>query len=239
MDKDFIRRATKITSFNLIPKDFESLKYKKEIQTLFNTHFFPEFNLANTSKGVDLSKLNSNIQALKNEDFSLFQNLHKYNLKGIGPGEVTLFFLIDNAHLGGGASAGVDLVVGSKKYEVKAVDVSSDGYAINFKTGGTFNTSDIIARLMQLKKDVNAGGEGVNKSALEAIKRKYPDELENIKNTYVDRVYENYFKNHEIIFIRNTTRKMGNIEAIIKPKKNQIQLEVVTSGVIKPKVKIK
>lgn len=238
MDHAFIKRATNITSFNLVTKDFETTKYKEEIQHIFKMHFFPNFDLADTVDSVNVQKLNSNIQKLKNENFELFKKMHSYNLKGIGPGEVTLFFLINNAHLGGGSSGGVDLVVGSKKYEVKAVDVSPPGYASNFKLGGTFDLSDVIAGLLDLKRRVGAGGEGVNKAALEAIRRKYPEELNVLLKKFVDRSYDNYFKDHEIIFIQNSTRNIGNILSVKKVKKEDISLDRVTSGVAKPLVRL-
>jgi hypothetical protein len=237
MNADFIKRATAVTSFNLVTKDFESTTYKAEIQHIFQMFFFPGFNLSNTTKNVDIQKLNANIQKLKAEDFEKFKKMHAYNLKGVGPGEVTLYFLVNDAHLGGGSSAGVDLVVGPKKYEVKAVDVSSAGFAFNFKLGGTFDLSDVVAGLLELKKKVGVGGEGVNKAALDTIRKKYPKELKLLEEKFVDRAYENYFKNHEIIFIQNSTRKIGEIAAIKSVKKEDI-LERLTSGVIKPMVKL-
>ena len=40
LNLDFLRKAERVTSFNIVTKDFESLNYKKEIQHLFNKHFF-------------------------------------------------------------------------------------------------------------------------------------------------------------------------------------------------------
>ena len=51
LDADFLRRAQKVTSFNLTSKDFTSLKYKKEIQHLIRMHFFPKFDLDKTIAG--------------------------------------------------------------------------------------------------------------------------------------------------------------------------------------------
>ena len=110
MDKEFIKRALHVTSFNLSASDFESIKHKKEIQYIFNMHFFPKFDLDQTIDAVDMNKLNSIISKLKSEDAAMFAKMHNYNLKGVGPGEVTLYFLINSAHLGGGSSAGVDIV---------------------------------------------------------------------------------------------------------------------------------
>jgi hypothetical protein len=164
--------------------------------------------------------------------------MHNYNLKGVGPGEVTLYFLVNSAHLGGGSSAGVDVIASNGEFEVKAVDVTASGYATNFKLGGTFNLSDIVKDLLDLKKKVGASGEGVNKSALDAIRRKYPNELKRIEEDFAQRAYDNYFKNHQIIFIKNSTRDIGKVMAIKKVKKSDIMLDRLTSGVLKPNVKL-
>lgn len=239
LDMDFIRRAEKVTAFNLTAKDFETLEYKREIQYLFNKNFFPNFDLSKTIKGVDMRKLNNLISSLRSNDMQNFVKMHKYPLKGVGPGEATMFFLVDDGHLGGGSSAGVDFVVGSKKYEIKAVDVSSDGFAYNFKLGGTFPISDIVRDLQDLQKRAGYGsGAEVNKGTIAKIRANFPAELKDIESRFVDRSYENYFKNHDIIFIRNTTNKIGDIVAVKKIKKEEIFLERITSGVAKPTVKI-
>jgi len=238
MNKDFIKRALHVTSFNLAAADFENVKFKKEIQYIFNMHFFPKFDLKNTVESVDINKINTLIEKLKREDSAMFSKMHNYNLKGVGPGEVTLYFLVNSAHLGGGSSAGIDLIASNGKFEVKAVDVTANGYATNFKLGGTFNLSDIVKDLLDLKKKVNAGGEGVNKSALDAIRKKFPDELKRIEEDFAQRAYDNYFKNHDIIFIKNSTKDIGKIMAIKKVKKSDIMLDRLTSGVLKPNVKL-
>lgn len=238
LDREFIDRALHVTSFNLTAKDFESTKYKKEIQFLFGTHFFPKFDMTYTVDKVDKVQLNAAIKKLKSESAAKFSALHSYNLKGIGPGEATLYFLINNARLGGGGSAGLDLVVGSNGYEVKAVTVTSDGYASNFKLGGTFDTSDIINQIRELKKKVGGTGAEVNQSEIKVIKSKFPKEYAAIEKKYIETAYESYFKHHPIIFIYNTGPNLGLIAAVKTVKKEDIQLERVTSGVIKPRVKL-
>jgi hypothetical protein len=242
MDLEFINRAQKITSFNLNAKDLQSLKYKEEIQYLFNTHFFPKFNIKKeTIQGVNINKLNNAINILKSQDSSMFAELHKYNIKGIGPGEATLFFLIKNAYLGGGSSAGVDLIAGSEKYEVKAVNITSDGFITNFKVGGTVPLSNIITFLNILREKFNLGGSKteISGSILASRKEKAPKDFAKIQTAYADVTYNNYFKNHEIIFINNATGpKLGNIEAIKQVNKADIFIERVTNGTVKPKLKL-
>ena len=102
LNTEFLKRAQKVTSFNLQTKDFESLQYKAEIQHLFHMHFFPDFDLDNTIKGdIKMDVANKLIKQLKSEDRTNFNKLHYYNLKGVGPGEATLYFLCDKAMLGG------------------------------------------------------------------------------------------------------------------------------------------
>ena len=241
MDLEFIRKAQSVTSFNLAAKDFQTLKYKEEIQYLLNTHYFPKFNIQTmTTNGVNIQRLNSAINALRSQDSTKFANLHGYNLKGLGPGEVMLFFLINDAYLGGGSSAGVDLVAGSKKYEIKAVNVSSDKFYSDFKVGGTVPLSDIIIGLDKLREKLKLGGTKteMNGSIMESMQQKAPKDFEKFQTEYADVTYNNYFKNHEIIFINNKSRsKLGTIEAVKQVNKSDIFIERVTSGTIKPKLK--
>ena len=78
----------------------------------------------------------------------------------------------------------------------------------------------------------------MNKSALDAIRKKFPDELKRIEEDFAQRAYDNYFKNHDIIFIKNSTKDIGKIMAIKKVKKSDIMLDRLTSGVLKPNVKL-
>jgi hypothetical protein len=154
-----------------------------------------------------------------------------------------LYFILNNAYLGGGSSAGLDLVVGSKGYEVKAVDYSPQGYVNNFKVGGTFSLADIIRGVQELKKNAGLGaGAEVNSSELKKIQEKFPNELKNFYDRYADVTYRNYFRNHEIIFLSNNkgrTYQLGDVIDVIKVKKEQIQFERITSGTIKPRVLLK
>lgn len=239
MDLEFIAKAEKVTSFNLSAADFQSLQYKKEIQYLFGKNFFPKFDLKKTIKSVDANKINALIRELKSIDNGLFQKLHSYNLKGIGPGETTLFFLVDTAHLGGGSSAGVDLVAGSKKYEIKAVKVSRDRFASDFKLGGTVPLSDIMTDLNTLREKMKLGGSKTEMSGaiIAEMISKNPVAFAKIENSFRAKAYE-YFKNHEVIFINNGSN-LGNIEAVAHIEADQIFIERVTSGTVKPKIKLK
>jgi hypothetical protein len=241
LDIDFLKNAQKITSFNIKASDFQSLTYKKELQYLFWFHFFPKFDLSRTINGIDINKLNNLITELKRHDSNMFAKLHAYNLKGIGPGETTIFFLVDNAILGGGSSAGADIIIDSKKFEVKAVTVTADGYASNFKLGGTVPIAGVITRLNLLREKLKLGGQAseINGSMINTMKSREPETFAAIEDEFQTIAYEHYFKQHDVIFINNGTgNKLGVIEAIKRVQKKDIKLERLTSGTIKPRVKL-
>lgn len=241
LNLEFIRRAEIVTSFNLTSSDFTTLDYKKEIQYLFNKHFFPKFNISKTVNGVNKDKLNRLILELKSISPVMFAKLHSYNLKGIGPGEATLFFLINNAQLGGGTSAGVDLMVGGQGYEMKAVKVSNDNMASDFKLGGTVPLSDIIMDLVMLSTKYKFGGSKteISGSIVNNMRVKAAAEFKVIESNYADIAYNSYFKGHKIIFVNNSSGpKLGLIESIKQVEKKDIMIERLTSGTVKPKVKL-
>ena len=239
MDHSFIQRATHITSFNLHAGDFQSVKYKQEIQHLFNMHFFPKFELSKTIDNLSKpDQLNHLVSQLKNENPAMFSKMHNYNLKGVGPGEVTLYFLINSAHLGGGSSAGVDLVTKNEKFEVKAVTVSQ-GFASNFKLGGTAPLSDISIMLNDIRTAHKLGGTKteMSKSITAQMKQLAPKEFTAAEEKFAS-VASEYFKNHRVIFINNSPAHLGKIEAIKQVVLKDITIERVTSGTIKPLIKL-
>ncbi len=202
-------------------------------------HFFPKFDLKNTIEGVDINKMNSVINKLKQEDSAMFSKMHNYNLKGVGPGEVTLYFIVNSAHLGGGSSAGVDLVASNGKFEVKATKVGRDGYASDFKLGGTAPLSDIIIMLDNIRVKHKLGGTRTEMSGaiMDQMKKLAPEEFATAQEKFAG-VAADYFKGHKVIFINNSPSNLGRIEAIKEVKKADVIIERVTSGTIKPKVKL-
>jgi hypothetical protein len=248
LNAEFLARAQKVTSFNLKGDDFITLDYKAEIQHLFHMHFFPKFDLEKTIKGTPTkNELNKLIKKLKQENPSKFKALHTYNLKGVGPGEATLFFLIDKAHLGGGSSAGVDLVVGSNKYEVKAGNFNAKQNAYkDFKLGGTVPMDRMVKAAFELRAIVDPklrmGNEknGVNGKQIEAIMKdkglasKWNKDVE----TPYRKAASRYLNKNPLILMINTTPKnqVGEIYHIGNVKDSQIFVDVVTQGTIKPKI---
>jgi hypothetical protein len=261
LDVNFLNRAQKVTSFNLKGTDFQSLQYKAEIQHLFQRHFFPKFDLNLTMKGQpNLRKLNAAIDKLKKESFINYNRLHFYNLKGVGPAEATLFFLLDDAHLGGGGSAGVDLVCAGQKYEIKASLFSAKDRTVSgFKLGGTAPVGDMVSELVKYKKELGLVTKGkgeneVNGTQMTAIQTAYPREYARLEAKY-QKVAGRYFGNVPVIFVNNNssdkidpedsaekTRQLssnaGNVLAIKKITARDIRMQVATQGTIKPKIKI-
>jgi hypothetical protein len=242
LNMEFINTALKISTFNVEAGEFTSLRHKKEIQYLFNMHYFPRFDLSKTINVVDKTKLNTLISMLKKENMLMFKKLHKYSVVGSGPGEVTCYFLINNVTLGGGQSAGRDVIIGSTAYEAKAVKVSPDRTAYGFRLGGTFSLDEIKMDLNKLRIKSNSGGTAseISVNKLKDMQQKYPAEYNAIEAKFAKLSYDNYFSKHEVIFINNNgdTPKVGNIEAIKKVMPNEIFIHEVTSGTIKPKVKL-
>jgi len=248
MDPEFLKRAQKITSFNLHPNDFTRLTHKAEIQYLFRMHFFPKFNLDKTIKGMpSMSKLNKVIGMLKKENLRKFKTLHSYNLKGVGPGEATLFFVLDDAHLGGGASAGADIVIGSKPFEVKAGDISQ-GYFRNFKLGGTVPINKMVSaglRIRDMKPEIKklatekAGVSGGQIKAILADRELAPKWKREVETPYIKAAHGYLAKNPLILIVNKTpAAKIGEVVMVGKPKLSDVGLDVITQGTIKPKIKI-
>lgn len=242
LNTEFIRRAERITSFNIETTEFETLCYKREIQTLIKKHFFPDFNLRTTLKKINRVELNKRIQELKTIDNEMMKKLHQYNLKGVGPGEVTLFFLVDLVHLGGGSSAGVDIVCGDEQYEVKAANITQERTAINFKLGGTVALADMMTELNDLRSYYGLEGTRteIKGSVIKELRSKYNYDFNPIEEKFQE-VASEYFSKHDVIFINNNVQnktRVGMIESIKRVKKDDIKIERLTSGTIKPMVKL-
>lgn len=240
MEKSFIDRVLGVRVFNFHAKDFESLKYKKEIQHIIGMHYFPKFDLDNTLNRLDQNRFNKIIDDLRSESSQYLEMLHNIKPSGIGPGEVLLYFVLNNAYLGGGGSAGVDLIDMSTNYEVKAVDVNTKNEALNFKVGGKTELAAIQTKLAMLCKKYKQPGDSTSiaKSTLDKLKQLAPVEFKFIEDLYIEAVY-GYFKNHKVIFIHNSGKaKIGRIAAIKNVQRKDISIERVTSNTIKPLIKL-
>ena len=260
LDAGFLKRAQRVTSFNLKSEDFTTLKYKKEIQHLMRMHFFPGFDLDQTISGKpNKNKLNKLIKSLKSENINKFMALHNYPIKQVGPGEVTLFFLLDDASLGGGSASAADINIGGQAYEVKAGNYSArDKVFRGFKLGGTVPLEKLTAAAFKLRNIVDpnlkmgkidkqtgegkAERNGVNGQQIIAIMK--DSKLKAQWNSQVEVPYRNlantYLNKNPLILLVNTTPKsdIGIIYHIGAVKKAGISVDVITQGTIKQKVKL-
>ena len=70
LDGDFVKSALRLKAFTLKSQDLKTTKYKKEIQFVVRTTWFPNFDLKDTIKGTKFSKdaHNKLLAKLKKED---------------------------------------------------------------------------------------------------------------------------------------------------------------------------
>lgn len=248
MDNDFIKRATRVTAFNLTAADFTSTKYKAEIQSLYQQHMFGSFKPAIALRTLDKRLYNKLIDVLKNDDKDQYEKLHNLQLKGVGPAEAVLYLLTKDGHLGGGSSAGVDLVVGSKKYEVKAVkwkSKSTKDYVADFKLGGnipgmTQLESDIQRSFYEMGYTSTPGAPEIKGSLFQRFEIENPGVYKGFEKRYQD-LAKGYFADHDTVFIQTQSNQLdfGEIISIQRVKGSDIKMERYTSRSIKPLVKVK
>lgn len=242
LDIEFLNRAERVTSLNLVTSDFTSLKRKKEIQYLFKKHFFPSLDISETldNETVEAEKFNLFVSKLQNISAEKFQALYNYNLKGVGPGEVLLYFVYNKCRLGGGTSAGEDIIfLGSRAYEVKASVLTKEGFLKDFKLGGTFSLNKVENALFALAEKEGFDKAEISSSKIDLLKNKYPKEFSELEKQYAEITYNSYFKNHDIIFFNNTPtlKNRGKIISVKNVKQNEIFIERFTSKTLKPLIK--
>jgi len=256
LDVDFINNASRDNTFKLNASDFTSMKYKNEIRFLISKRWFPTLQMSDIFvDAMDFGKVNKALNTMHSLNTSGFMELLQEEPKGMGPGEVLLYFILDNAHLGGGDSAGVDIIDNGTAYEIKAVNRKGDGTLYNFKLGGTVKISGILSRIMTLKEELlkfdpsikEGEATGINNKHLKGfsdrkflkhIKKENIDTWDDLLIEFQDVAYNSYFKNHPIIFVASKAsnkKDIGRIYSILNVKQKQIGMSV-TSSTIKPSV---
>ena len=248
MDDNFIKRATRVTSFNLNSADFTTTKYKSEIQYLYREHMFSSFNPDDSLKTLDKHEYNRLVDILKNDDKEQYEKLHNLQLKGVGPGEAVLYLLTKDGHLGGGSSAGIDLVVGSSKYEVKAVKWKSKAkkdYVADFKLGGnipgmTQLEADLQRSFYEMGYTSTPGAPEIKGSLFALFKKENPDAYNDLEKRYQN-LAQSYFGSHDTVFIQTESNQpdFGEIISIQRVQGSDIEMERYTSRSLKPIVKVR
>jgi len=312
LDMAWITDRSKPTAFKLYAKDFQSIEKKKEIQYIFRNNWFPNFDMKNTLDDINsspgfINAFNKTVSTLKSADQANTKLLKNYPVKGLGPGEILIYFLINTAYLGGGSSAGTDIVLdkddqaplfhdydkviidsnGGNEYELKAVTVAGDGKSVyQFKVGGTFSLDEIRTDSKLMKFAIGHKGsskeigerDGMNQENINAlvnfngpidiqelsqnsifkknansfireycIVNKKNEEItfngklgwEKLNNKFAKLTYDNYFSNHDVIFMKNTTKSAGEIVYVGKVNIKDISIHAITSGTVKPRIAIK
>ena len=149
-----------------------------------------------------------------------------------------MYYLLDNCSLYPSNECGRDVQIDNTDYEIKAVKLKKhkllDGtFVHDFKLGTSLDLIDIIYDLKSLNRNSGSSipGSEINRlrgySSFDKIEDRYRSEA--IK----------YFDNHNVIFfdISNSDNK-GNILLIDNIKKENIYIDRVTQGTIKPLIRI-
>ena len=228
---ELLKSATKYMYFNIDRKHFENTKIKEQIKNLFEKNWFNETIIQEeVLSDNDLYKLNNYICKIrKNKD--LFNRLFHYPLKRTGNAEVMLYLLIKNSHLSVSSTSGRDIIINNENYEIKNCIVSKkynsqEKYYSNFKLGNSFSLRELINLVEDYFGFIPKGSE-LNEA------RKTTEFLQ-IETTYRNIVYSNYFSKHKIIFID----KEGIIQFVGFVKKEDIFIDTITEGTIKPMIRI-
>lgn len=263
LDLDYINKCSVSNAFKVDTKDLQSTEFKSEIRFLICRKYFPELQTSDIflPKITTAKALNLSLDIIESLNPKAMLELLQLNAgSGLGPGEALLYFLLDDVTIGGGSSAGVDVIDGGTKYELKAVKLrKNDMMLTDFKLGGTVDISGVQKKLMDLKKamletlpKVKEGEKtGINKDHIKAfknpkvkkvIKERGLDDYEKLEKEFQQIAYDNYFNAHPIIFMGSkgaNKSEYGRIFTIMNVKKEDIRMHQVTSSTIKPGVVIK
>ena len=248
MDVNFIKRATGVGSFNFNINDFKTDKYKTEIQHLYQNHVFKSFNPRDVLTRLDKQEYNRLVTKLKRDSRDQYMKLHQLPLQGVGPGEAALFLLTKTGVVLGGA--GVDIRIDSVNYEVKAckyVPDTNNTMVHDFKVGGTVSgltnlITDITKYMYDIKIITSATQRNISGSLFKQFKIKDPEGYHKFEKQYQKLVFNQYFGNKQLIFIQNNNAAsrtdFGEIIKIGTVKQDEVTIDRITQGTIKPIVRI-
>ena len=240
----FLKNATKLVTFNLKTSDFETLDNKAEIQHLFRSRYFPNFDWKKYTIRGNIDKYGKNlkksIDALRKQP--MFDQLMNYNLPGVGPAEVMIYILCDKAKLGGGGSAAKDIIIGKTGYEVKASGITGK-FATGFRLGGTIDQTTIMNDAKKIHKDAKVKGKPteINKGDIKTIKLLHATEWKNRVEIPFAKAATGYFNYNPLILVLQKAakgRKAGDILHFGAVEQKNVELDVITQGKGKPKIRI-
>ena len=232
-----LEQATNYMYFNIDRIHFESINSKAIIKKLFEDNWFNKTNKVDkeikqliVNSEEDIFLLNSYIEEIRN-NVDLFNRLFHYPLKRTGNAEVMLYLLIQNSYLSASSTSGRDIIINNEHYEIKNCIISkkynsSELYFSNFKLGCSFCILSIINKIEKYFNFTPKGSEMSN--------ARNSNEFLEIEDEYRNIVYDNYFSKHKMLFID----KYGKIHFIGYIKKENIFIDTITEGTIKPMIKI-
>jgi len=231
--REFIKRAMKVTSFNLREKDFHDDSNQEAIRYLYYQNLFEDLPDLYVND-VDRGRLNNSIKKLKRSRY--FNDLFTYKVGDVGPGEVMLYLLVTGAGLAGQRTSG-DLTVRGKSYEIKGCKINrQDRMYVDFDLGGTVTTDDLSTEIKKLAVDngiiTNPNESEFPKSKMQALRQAAPGQMENIENMYRQRAGI-YFSRHDAILMSTSLADRGEIYEVGTIVPQRIGIERVTRKTLK------
>lgn len=236
LEASHLELATKYMYFNLDRKLFQTLEFKEDIKNLFDKYWFSEISQKieqiKIKEENDILFFNTLLYNIKEMDKNLFERLFFYPLKRSGNGEVLLYLFLENSYLSSSSTSGRDIIINDIHYEIKNCIVSkkynTDEYFYsNFKLGNSFCIRSIINNIENYFNYIPKGSE--------IASARKDSEFLKIESEYREIVYKEYFEKHRMIFMD----KEGTIKFIGKVQKEDIFIDTITEGTIKPMILIK
>lgn len=217
-EKKWVEDKSPCIAFKLNASDFTE-KNQKMIRHMYADKmlFLTEAEVGDIFKGegMNVNKINEKIEKLKTEIGKRnFEFLFKTVYKGMGPGEVLLYLILDKITLAGGSKSG-DIKLNNKIYEIKAGKPSEarpwarTGIYGDFTMGKT-KVDDIIIELKDLAKKYGLGDIRTTFSIPDKIREKSKmlrdNKFAEIEKKYQERVSE-YMKEHPVLILENNASK--------------------------------
>lgn len=221
----------KLEDFKSKGSFIENKKNKKRIRAILKNHFgYDSFGIDNISS-TDEKTLNAAIQLIKNKlEFNFLFNM--FNGRGLGPGEIMLYYLIDDFFIY--EHDEYDAIDSkSTKIEIKSVRHRQETKEYNdFRIKQSINPSAVIKQLRNLTGTMG----DVPTSDIKKLKMSNPEEYEKIRQEYIKSALP-YFKNKTVLLINKRKMEIAYINSSIQS--SDIDIDRISSGVLRPTLREK
>ena len=221
----------KLEDFKSKGSFIENKKNKKRIRAILKNHFgYDNFGIDNISS-TDEKTLNAAIQLIKNKlEFNFLFNM--FNGRGLGPGEIMLYYLIDDFFIY--EHDEYDAIDSkSTKIEIKSVRHRQETKEYNdFRIKQSINPSAVIKQLRNLTGTMG----DVPTSDIKKLKMSNPEEYEKIRQEYIKSALP-YFKNKTVLLINKRKMEIAYINSSIQS--SDIDIDRISSGVLRPTLREK